>query len=141
MGKKIKGRKRHLLVDTQGFLLRVFVHPADLQDRDGGAMLLAAVAGAFPRVRKLWADSAYAGWFEDWCAAALGWAVEIPRHAVPPRGFAVLPRRWVVERSIAWCNRERRLAKDFEELTDCAEAHLYLASIRLLLNRLAPAPA
>lgn len=104
-------------------------------------MLLAAVARHFPRVAKLWADGAYAGWFEDWCAATLGWAVEIPRHAKEQRGFAVLPRRWVVERSIAWLTANRRLAKDFEELPECAEAHLHLASITLLLNRLAPARA
>lgn len=127
-GKKVKGRKRHLLVDTLGLLPRVLVHPADWPDAEGGAQLLVGLGAVFPRIRKLWADGAYAGWFEDWCLDALGWAVEIPRHAARQRGFAVLPRRWVVERSIAWSNRERRLAKDFDELPESVEAHLYRAT-------------
>ena len=100
-GEKVRGRKRHILVDTQGTLLRVRVHPAHVPDGEGGIDLLVGADRAFPRLRKLWADGAYAGGFEDWVETTLGWTVEIPQHAPGHRGFAVLPRRWVVERSLA----------------------------------------
>jgi transposase len=138
-GKRIKGRKRHLLVDTQGLLLRVHVHPADEQDRDSGLDLLVGADRAFPRIEQLWADAGYQGGFEDWVETTLGWRVTIVRPATDQVGFAVQPRRWVVERTFAHLGRYRRLAKDFEHLAECAVAHILTASIHLLLKRLAPA--
>ncbi len=126
------------MVDTLGLLLAVGVHRADLPDAEAAAPLLAHIGRRFPRLRKLWADGAFRGWFETWCATVLGCEVEIPRHTVPQPGFHVLPRRWVVERSLAWLSSPRRLAREYEELPECAEAQVYLASITLLLNRLAP---
>jgi putative transposase len=126
------------LVDTLGLLLVVSVFAADIPDAEGAAVLLAAVAACFPRIRQVWADGAFLGWFVDWCQQVLHWGVTISSRPTDQRGFVVLPRRWVAERSLAWLSRPRRLAKDYEELPECAEAHVYLASISLLLNRLAP---
>jgi putative transposase len=151
-GKKVNGRKRHLLVDTLGLLLKVVVHPANLQDRDGAKFLLADVGAQFPRLGHLWADQAYTGALLDWIAAELGWSVEIVERS-PRRGFQVtpdgqfqqvalpavfepLPRRWVVERALAWIGRHRRMSKDYERLPSTSEALVYLTSIRLLLARL-----
>ena len=138
-GKKIKGKKRHVLVDTLGLLLHAFVHPADIQDRDGGVLVLSTLFGAFPFLLKLFADAAYQGpQFAQAVAKRLpGLAVtEIVKRSDKAKGFDVLPMRWVVERTIAWLNRCRRLAKDVENLTDNALAFLRLASIRLMLRRL-----
>jgi putative transposase len=128
-----------VLVDTLGLLLRVLVLPANLSDAAGGLELVAEAAPLLGRLRKLWVDSAYAGSFEDWVATVLGWEVEIVRRLAEHTGFAVQPQRWIVERSLAWLSRHRRLAKDYEHLAECSEAHIYLASIGLLLKRLAPA--
>lgn len=133
-GKKIKGRKRHALVDTDGRGLVLEPHPANIQDRDGGGPLLRASRGAFPFIEKVFADSGYAG---DKVAAATVIAVEIVRKNPDQVGFAVQPRRWVVERFFAWINRNRRLAKDFEATIDSARAFLYAASVMLLVRRLA----
>jgi len=111
--KKITGRKRHLLVDTNGLILRVHVHPADEQDRDGGLDLLVGADREFPRLEQLWADGAYQGGFEDWVEQHRGWRVTIVSAPPEQKGFAVQPRRWVVERTFAWLGRYRRLAKDF----------------------------
>ncbi len=127
-----------MLVDTLGLLLRAVVLPAHLSDAEGGLELVAEAARLFGRLRKLWADSAYAGSFEDWVATTLGWEVEIVTRLAGQVGFAVQPKRWIVERSLAWLSRHRRLAKDYEELVECSEAHLDLASIGLLLRRLVP---
>ncbi len=137
-GKKIKGKKRHILVDTLGLLLHAIVHPADIQDRDGGVLVLSTLFGAYPFLLKLFADAAYQGpQFAQTVAKRLpGLAVEIVKRSDKAKGFEVLPMRWVVERTIAWLNRCRRLAKDFENLTDNALAFLRLASIRLMLRRL-----
>ena len=110
-GKKIKGRKRHALVDTDGRGLVLEAHPASIQDRDGGGPLLCASRGSFPFIEKLFADSGYAG---EKVVTATVIAVEIVRKSPDQVGFAVQPRRWVVERFFAWINRNRRLAKDFE---------------------------
>ncbi len=150
-GKKVPGRKRQVLVDTQGNLLKAKVHPADVHDRRGAELLLEGLAAHFPRIALLWADSAYQG-LKAWLALALGWALVITKHwwtglrgvwVAPgqqpseiPRGFHVLPRRWVVERSIAWLGRNRRLAKDYERLTRTGEMLLYIAMARLTLRRL-----
>jgi putative transposase len=151
-GKKLSGRKRQVLVDTQGNLLKAKAHPADVHDRRGGEMLLEGLAARFPRIALLWADSAYQG-LKAWSALTLGWALVVTKHRwtglhgvwlAPgqqppeiPRGFHVLPRRWVVERSIAWFGRNRRLAKDYERLPRTGEMLLYAAMARLTLRRLA----
>lgn len=133
-GKKIKGRKRHALVDTDGRGLVLESHSASIQDRDGGGPLLAASRHAFPFIEKVFADSGYAG---NRVADATVIAVEIVRKNPDQIGFAVQPRRWVVERFFAWINRNRRLAKDFEASIASARAFLYAASIMLLTRRLA----
>ncbi len=151
-GKKVSGRKRQVLVDAQGNLLEAKVHPADVHDRRGAELLLEGLAAQFPRLALLWADSAYQG-LKAWLALTLGWALMVTKHwwtgphgvwLAPgqqppeiPHGFHVLPRRWVVERSIAWFGRNRRLAKDYERLPRTGEMLLYAAMSRLTLRRLA----
>src|SRR5260221_2367775 len=135
-GKKINGRKRHALVDTDGRGLVLEPHPASIQDRDGGGPLLRASRGALPFIKKVFADSGYAG---DKVAKATVIAVEIVRKNPDQVGFAVQPRRWVVERFFAWIGRNRRLAKDFEATIASARAFLYSASGILLVRRLARA--
>src|SRR5450432_4368038 len=137
-GKKIKGKKRHVLVDTQGFVLHAIVTAADIQDRDGGAMLLATLFGMFPFLLKLYADGGYQGpAFQKALKRVLSQAeAQIVKRSDRQKGFVVLPRRWVVERTLAWLNRCRRLAKDWENLNLKARAFLLLASIRLMVRRL-----
>ena len=140
-GKRLRGRKRHILVDTLGLLLRPLVTAADIQDRDGGLDLLVGADAEFPRIGLVWVDGAYAGEFEDWVHTHLGWQVVVVRKLVEQVGFVLLPVRWRAERTLAWFGRQRRLAKDYEELPECSEAHLYLASISLMLRRLVPCGA
>src|SRR3954451_2113791 len=137
-GKKIKGKKRHILVDTLGLLLHAIVHPADIQDRDGGILLLATLFGMYPFLKKLFADGGYQGAeFQKALAKILPYLeTEIVKRSDHAKGFVVLPRRWVVERTIAWLNRCRRLAKDWENPYHKALAFLRLASIRLMLRKL-----
>lgn len=139
-GKKVKGRKRHILTDTTGLLVGAIVHEASVQDRDGAAILLASVRREHPWLRHVFADAAYAG---DKLAAALArlgnWTIEIVRRLEAVGGFQLLKRRWVVERTLAWLNRNRRLAKDFEASIESAVAWLLIASIKLLTRRLARA--
>jgi putative transposase len=121
-----------------GLVLHALVTAADVQDRDGGVLLLATLFGQFPFLRKLFADSAYAGpVFQDGTATAMcSLTVQIIKRSDHIKGFVVEPKRWIVERSIAWLNRCRRLAKDWENRNHNALAFLYLASIRLMLRRL-----
>jgi putative transposase len=160
--KKLVGRKRHVLVDTEGLLLALSVHPADIMDRDGIKLVLAErVRARLPRMRLLWLDAGYngRGKGKDWVEQTTGWRVEtvkavhrykrywvpndIPAeqidwsHYLPPPGFHVIPRRWVVERTFAWLSHNRRLSKDYERLTTTSEAWIYLAMSRLMLRRLA----
>ena len=137
--KQVQGRKRHVVVDTCGHLLRVWVHAADLQDRDAAHRWLALVQEAVPSLRHLWADGSYAGALVDWAAERLELTIDIVKKLADQQGFVVLPRRWVVERTLAWFTRCRRLTRDFEYWPECSEAWLYLASIRLLVRRLARA--
>jgi transposase len=132
------GKKRHILVDTQGLLMHAIVHAADIQDRDGGAMLMATLFGAFPFLTRLFADGGYRGSrFQSAIARILPRVtVEIVKRSDQAKGFAVLPKRWIVERSLAWFGRCRRLAKDWECLNRKALAFLRLASIRLMLRKL-----
>jgi putative transposase len=132
-GKKIKGRKRHALVDADGRGLIMQAHPANIQDRDGGSALLKASRPLLPFIAKVFADSGYAG---EKVAKATSIAIEIVRAKPDQIGFAVQPRRWVVERFFAWINRNRRLAKDFEATIASAQAFIYAASIMLLVRRL-----
>ncbi len=158
-GKKLSGRKRHLLVDTMGLLLKVVVHAADIQDREGVPLLLEPVQGQFPRMEKVWVDNGYTGTGRTWIKEHMGWEVEVVSHPrrprgmwvwpgmqiTPemvaafqrPRGFRHLPRRWVVERTLAWIGRYRRMSKDYEYLTSSSEAMVYLTMLRLMLTRLA----
>jgi len=161
-GKQVKGRKRHLLVDTEGFVLTVRVHPATIMDRDGVKLLLPeAIKTHFPRLQHVWLDAGYNGQGKgkDWIERTLGWSAQIvappPRykkvwapHDIPPDqidgakygwvppGFRVLPRRWVVERDFAWFGQARRLSKDYELLCATSEAMIYVCMIRLMLRRL-----
>lgn len=137
-GKKIKGRKRHIITDTLGLMLFVLVHAADIQDRDGAPDLLHAIRYRFPWLRHVFADGAYAG--EKLRAALKGhgdWTFEIIKRSDTAKGFEVLPRRWVVERTFAWLGRCRRLAKDWEETIESSTAWAFIASIRLITRRLA----
>ena len=139
-GKLIKGRKRHILTDTGGLLVAAMVHGAQIQDRDGAVPLLASVRPAFPWLRHIFADGGYAGPKLKNALAKLGqWTLEIIKRSDVGKGFKVLPRRWVVERTFAWLGRNRRLAKDFEASIASAEAWLMIASIQLLVRRLARA--
>lgn len=151
-GKKISGRKRHLLVDTEGLVIGAVVHEASIADRDGAKLLLEKVGSRLPRMEKVWADRGYNGKIGEWIKERLGWALEIvkpPRRwvRVPageeppayPAGFIVLPRRWVVERTIAWIMRNRRMSRDYEFLAETTEVLVYVAMIRLMLRRLAKA--
>src|SRR6516164_1908405 len=117
-GKKVKGKKRHILVDTLGLLLHAIIHPADIQDRDGGILLLATLFGMYPFLKTLFADGGYQGPdFQKALAKILPQLeTEIVKRSDRTKGFVVLPRRWVVERTFAWLNRCRRLAKDWENL-------------------------
>jgi putative transposase len=166
-GKKIRGRKRHLLVDTEGFVLKARVHSAKVIDQEGIKTLLGSGGEKFPRLKHLWLDSGYRGQEKGkgWVEKTLGWTVELierPRKPapkevlrawaeqwdkegvkvdwqklLPPQGFQVLPRRWVVERSFAWLCHNRRLSKDYERLCSSGEAIVYAAMTRLMVRRLA----
>jgi putative transposase len=165
-GKKVKGRKRHLLVDTQGLVLKAKVHAANIMDWDGIKMLLERAEVEFPRLKHLWLDAGYRGENKgkDWVEKVWGWSVELverpPKPApkevlklwakewakegvrvdweklLPPKGFQVLPRRWVVERTFSWIDQNRRMSKDYERLTETSEAFIYVAMSRLMARRL-----
>lgn len=139
-GKKVKGRKRHILTDTVGLPVGMIVHTADVQDRDGAPALLECVRDGFPWLRHVFADGGYAG---DKLKAALEdlgkWTIEIVKRSDAAKGFVLLPRRWVVERTFAWLNRNRRLAKDVEATIESATAWIYIASVKLMSRRLATA--
>jgi transposase len=141
MGKKITGRKRHLITDTLGLVLVVAVTAASVQDRPGGKAVLARLAARFPSMALVWADGGYANSIDDglvgWANDKLGLLLQIVRRADDVKGFRVLPRRWVVERTFGWLVRNRRLARDYERLTDCSEAMIKIAMIRLMAARLA----
>jgi len=159
--KKVKGRKRHLLVDTQGLILKAKVQAASVMDRDGIKPLLERVGRSFPRLSHLWLDAGYngKGKGKDWVEKALGLTAEIVRHPpksryvwvkegeepdweklkklLPEPGFKVLPRRWVIERTFSWIDKNRRMSKDYERLPETGEAFIYVAMSRLMVRRLA----
>ena len=154
--KKLSGRKRHVLVETQGLVARVRVHAADIQDRAAVPLLLAGVRDEFPRLRHVWVDQGYTGTGKRWIEDELGWSVEVVQHppkpcgvwappgaiidwaALRPTGFrGVLPRRWVVERTFSWFGQNRRLSKDYERLCTTSECLIYATMIRIMARRLA----
>ena len=165
----MKGRKRHLLVDAEGLVLKAKIMSAKVMDYEGIEELLDRAKELFPRLSHLWLDAGYGGEDKggDWVERSLGWSVEIVRRArkpapeevskawakqwakegvtvdwqklLPPRGFQVLPRRWVVERTFAWISHNRRMSKDYERLAQTSEAFIYVAMTRLMLRRLARA--
>ncbi|MGQ4366107.1 IS5 family transposase [Streptomyces sp. SAS_272] len=136
-GKKINGRKRHLLTDTLGLLLDVQVSPASVTDRDAARVLLPAAKRNFRHLTRIWADGGYTGHLTDWTAQHLGIVLDIVRRPDDVRGFQPLPRRWVVERSFAWLLRSRRLVRDYERRTDTSEAVIRWSMIALMNRRLA----
>lgn len=138
-GKKIKGRKRHVLVDTMGLLLLVVVHPANIQDRDGAKLLLEKARNLCPRLHLIWADGGYAGKLVAWVKSTCSWVLQIVKRTDDVKGFKLLPRRWVVERTFGWIGRHRRLSKDYEGRTQTSEAMVYWAMTRLMIRRLARA--
>lgn len=137
-GKKIKGRKRHILTDTCGYIVHAVIHAADIQDRDGAPLVLKDIRKSFPWLRHIFADGGYAGDKLKQALAKIGkWTIKIIKRSDTAKGFVLLPRRWVVERTFAWLNRNRRLAKDFERTIQSATAWLFLASVQLLTRRIA----
>jgi putative transposase len=138
-GKKVTGRKRHLLVDTMGLILLVIVHPADVQDRDGARLLLAMLVGRFSRLQLIWADAGYAGQLIGWVSQQFKsrLRLEIVRRREEHK-FSVIKWRWIVERTFGWLGRCRRLSKDYEALTGTSENWIRLAMISVMLRRLAP---
>jgi len=135
--KKIKGRKRHILVDTLGLLLVVVVHAANVQDRAGAKTVLEKAKWRYPGLKLIWADGGYAGQLVKWVKTSCRVVLEIIKRRDDTTGFKVLPRRWVVERTFGWIGRNRRLAKDYESLPSSSEAMVQIAMIRLMLKRLA----
>jgi putative transposase len=139
-GKKIKGRKRHIVVDTLGNLLKVVVHAANIQDYHGAKVVLAQVLQLVTTLKHLWADGIYKnGGLVEWAQETLQLVLEIVTREPGQKGFCVLPRRWVVERTLAWLGRFRRLSKDYERCSRSSESVVYLASIRRLLTHHATA--
>jgi putative transposase len=136
--KNVKGRKRHLLVDTLGLVLSVYVTPADVQDRVGAQYLLAGLKAFLPRLKKIWADGAYTGEkLAGWCKEQGEWELEIVERSADTEGFVILPHRWIVEQTLGWLMRNRRLSKDYERLVQTSETFIEVAMIRLMLRRLA----
>jgi putative transposase len=165
--KKVRGRKRHLLVDTEGLVLKAKVHSAKVPDQDGLRLLLQSVRTGLSRLKHLWLDAGYAGRGRRWAEEAMGLSVQIVRKPpkpvpekvamiwakewakegkeidwqsfMPPRGYVAQPRRWVVERTFSWLGQNRRMSKDYERLCASAEAFVYAAMVRLMVRRLARA--
>jgi len=166
-GKKVRGRKRQLLVDTEGLVLKAKVHSAKVPDQDGIKLLLKAARERLPRLSHLWVDAGYQGRGKEWVEQELGLSVEVVHRTpkptsekvariwaqewakegreidwqklLPRRGFELLPRRWVVERTFSWLSQNRRMSKDYERLCATSEAFIYVAMTRLMVRRLASA--
>jgi putative transposase len=134
-GKNVKGRKRHVVVDTLGLLLLVLVTRASLQDRDGGVELCDMVQQQFATVKKIWADSSYRGELVDYVRLWCRFVLEIVTRPPEQRGFQIQPKRWIVERSLGWLNSFRRLSKDYENTTESSEAMIKIANIQWMLRR------
>lgn len=130
------------MVDTLGLVLMVVVHAANIQDYQGARLVFMKLRGVFPRLRLIWADGIYAYTnLAEWVLRFAGWVLEIVKKPADQKGFAVLPRRWVVERTFGWLGMYRRLSKDYEHSTQSSEAMIYLAMIHIMVRRLAPSKA
>ena len=141
-GKQVTGRKRHILVDTLGLILKVVVTAGNGQDREGAKALLKTIGlekEVVQRLELIWADGSYRGELITWLEDLFGWKLEVVEKAKGQAGFQILPKRWIVERTFAWLVRQRRLARDYERLPESSEAFIYAAMIRLMLRRLANA--
>jgi putative transposase len=135
--KNLKGRKRHLLVDSLGLPLSVYVTPADVQDRAGARCLLAGLKPLVPRLKKIFSDGAYSGEeLASWCEEEGGWHLVVVERNRKAQGFKILPKRWIVERTFSWLIRNHRLSKDFERIVQNSETFIEVAMIRLILRRL-----
>lgn len=138
-GKKVKGRKRHILVDTLGLLIAVVVTGANVQDYHGAQPVLGSVKDRSPRLKVVWADGIYEKqWLIDWVRTDCGWELTITKRSDQEKGFKVVPKRWVVERTFGWLGRYRRLSKDYEKLTETSEAMIQMAMIHIMVRRLEP---
>lgn len=136
-GKQIKGRKRHIITDTLGFMVGLVVHSAGIQDRDGAPEVFKAIRRSHPELQHVFADGGYAGpKLRDALADAGNWTIQIVKRSDTAKGFAVIPKRWVVERTFAWLNRCRRLAKDWEKSIESSKAWILIAHIRTLTRRI-----
>jgi len=138
-GKNVKGRQRRVLVDTLGLLLTVLVPAASVSDPAGARLLFARLGGACKKLRLLWVDGAYRGQLVDWVSQHMRFGLRVTLRPEGAKGFVLLPRRWVVERTLAWLNQSRRLSKDYERLPKSSEAMIYLSMTRLMWRRLAAA--
>ncbi len=134
-GKKIKGRKRHILTDTDGRLLVLEVHGADIQDRDGAKGVLKRSRALFPFIERAYVDGGYAGRLVRWAKTRTHIGLEVVKRRAEQVGFAVIRRRWVVERTFAWIIKNRRLVRDYEQLTAVAEALITIAATATLIRR------
>jgi putative transposase len=137
-GKRVNGRKRHLLVDTLGLLLMVVVHTADISESAGARLVLLRMRGNCKKLRRVWVDGGYRGSVLAWAFDVFRLVLQVVKPEPEQKGFAVLPRRWVVERTFAWLNNHRRLSKDYERETTTSEAFIQIAMLRLMLRRLCP---
>jgi putative transposase len=135
----VKGRKRHLLVDTLGLIWGLVVHSGSVQDRDGAKLVLEKVTGKLPRLERIWADGGDAGKLIEWVQQACGWVLEIVKRDDDIKGFKILPKRWIVERTFGWFGWYRRLSKDDEQRTDNSEAMILVCMIHRMLRQLKPA--
>lgn len=135
-GKKIKGRKRHILVDTLGLILNLKVHEANIQDRDGAKLVLKGTGKKFPRLSLIWVDGGYAGKLVLWVKQYLRWTLEVVRRCDNVSGFKVVPKRWIVERTFGWFGRYRRTSKDYEQRMENSESILLLSMSHLMVRRL-----
>ena len=136
-GKKVNGRKRHIIVDTLGLLLAVLVTPASISDPAGAKKLIRRLGGTGKKLRKIWADGTYRGSLLEWVEARFRFVVEPVLRPEGQKGFQVLPRRWVVERTFAWFDANRRLSRGYERLTNTSETMIYIAMIAIMVRRLA----
>jgi len=137
-GKKINGRKRHLAVDTLGLILAVVVHGADWQDHDGACLVLMRLRDRFCRLKVIFADSAYGrNGLPEWVKSTFGWILQTVLRPVGVKGFIILPKRWIVERTFGWLGRYRRHSKDYERNPASSEAMIYISMIHLMARRLA----
>ena len=131
----MKGRKRHLLVDSMGLLLVAVVHSAAIQDRDGAKLVLTEARKLFTRLQFVWADGGYAGQLVGWVCDRLGWGLGIVKRTDGEKGFVLQPHRWIVERTLGWLSHYRVMSRDYEALPEVSEANIHIAMLHLMLQR------